>query len=352
VWRTESGDVRWETPAAEAARRHPELVELRAGCYVRRSALRRVVARERGWDFFLTDGTLFVTLSREAKGAAERLGLPHLRHLEPHVAALYREKLREFPYELAATVKLKGLFRTPRELMANALFQTVRYRQLGLPTNYGDTHRGFYYDPIVPMLNRAGFLTRRSLVSKHFPVYEDLMARLVGEDCLWTYRELGLKDAFAHQRGVGARLPHVVVLAEKESLRDAVSAMVREFEMSWIITGGSPKMIQSDFFAPELPSEVRVIAFVDYDPAGWSGAKAFVRHLERYAVKVRGMDYLVRADAFTAEEIELNSLPCPPGKQTEDWVRESGGIGGLARMMHVNHLQPEQRAVDLLRALL
>lgn len=348
VWRTEVGDVRWDHEnAAAAARHHPGLVKLTDGCYVRRGALRRMVARGRGWDVILADGSPFATLSREAKGAAERLGLPHLRHLEPHFPAMYRECLRDYPFELATCKELRGLFRSPRHAIVNVIYQALRFPKPGI---YGTSYRGFYYDPIVPILHRAGFLTRRSLVSKHYPLYQDVLERLVGDDRLFTYRELGFADANAAMRRVGPTRPEVVLVIEKESLLEAAQQMAAEFGVSFIVTGGSPKLLDVEYFAPDLPIEVDVVAVVDYDPPGWGIGRACCGQLERSGVRVRRLHYLVQREAFSATEVELYALPCSPGKQTADWVRESGGIDGAALGIHIDHVKPVERFGKLLEA--
>lgn len=90
------------------------------------------------------------------------LGLQDLYHLQPFLEPLFREGLRDWPGELATTPaeRLRAEFGQgeARRLIANLLWQTVRYRQQGLDPDYGIEHRGYWYVPVVATLARAGML--------------------------------------------------------------------------------------------------------------------------------------------------------------------------------------------------
>ena len=79
--------------------------------------------------------------------------------MEPLTLALTRHRLRDYPLELAVaeSAQLKAWFDSPRQLIANLLYQAVRYRQLGIAREYGDTTHGFWYVPVSATLYRAGF---------------------------------------------------------------------------------------------------------------------------------------------------------------------------------------------------
>jgi hypothetical protein len=66
---------------------------------------------------------------------------------------------------------------------------------------------------------------------------------------------------------------------------------------------------------------------------------------------------VVRPECFSAEEIALYSVACPTrpknvAEKARNWVKTTGGIGGVARGIHANHLPPERvraRVEGLLR---
>ena len=87
------------------------------------------------------------------------------------------------------------------------------------------THRGFWYLLVFATLYRAGFLSDdngEALLN----LYGNVVDELVGDDRLFTYRELGFADP--GRRSLGDRLPHVILLVEKESLQGYALPLVTE----------------------------------------------------------------------------------------------------------------------------
>lgn len=363
AWLTDEGEV----PCAKDAHRlHPELVQLRRDLWVNQRRLGRIQKEASNtWHIRYDDGTLALTVYRirEPK-VAQALGLSSLSHL-PLPRALFREQMRDYPIELAlcSAQQLKSWFSSARQLTANLIFQALRYRQQGVAgTNYGHDHRGFWYAPTNPTLVRAGFLQphpecERATDDPHYVAYTSLLGQLVGEDQLFTYAELGFEDPGAGQ--AGTTRPQTILLVEKDSLEHYARPLADEFGLSWIVTGGYPKLIDVEFFARRLASfglVFRVIAFVDFDPEGWQLADAFVRQLRRFGIEVQTQIlFLVRPESFTAEDLELYALPChsgTPAKSVSAWLERGGGIQGQPLCLHANHLQPLSRLREaLVRAL-
>ena len=77
---------------------------------------------------------------------------------------------------------------------------------------------------------------------------------------------------------------------------------------------GCPSRLSTEYLAVRLrertPAPVWVIAFVDYDAAGWTIGKAVAKQLEELGVKVERLDFLLHEECFTEEEIRLYSHPC------------------------------------------
>jgi len=299
----------------------------------------------------------------------QALGLPHLYFLEPCLQAQYREGLRDYPVELkvAAGDWLRSEFGNSRRLIANILWQVVLWRRQGRSEvqEYGREHRGFFYDPLRTPLHRAGFET----ALRHLPdfgldeadllsfdpgyrIFQEVAGTLIGEDRLFTYQELGFEDPRPDLRSLGSRRPDRLLLAEKQSLARYTRQMGEELGISTLIMGGIPSLLSTEYFVQHLKGagveQIEVAAYGDFDPGGWIAAKSFVDQCERYALKVRSLEYLVVPECFTQEELALHSMPIPvTSPQIEGkikaWLAESGGIEGRAESIGADHLKPLDR---------
>lgn len=284
--------------------------------------------------------------------------------MEPHW-------LQDYPVELAraSAAQLKAWFSIPKRLIGNLLFQTVRYRQLGLPTpGYGKEHRGYWYHPLCATLARAGFMSQRELERWRDPVYrstaggklyalfQDILGELIKNE-VFTFRELGFADP--GNGTVGDRRPNVLLVVEKQSLQESAERLVQEFGVSMIVTGGSPDLLDMEYFAPRLRphAPITMVSLVDFDPGGWIVAESTVDQLRRCGVEfVEGIHHLVRPECFTPEELSLYALPCSTlgGAATiaREWVKRSGGVNGEALGIHSDHLQPVERVLARMAAIL
>lgn len=360
LWGTGQGEVQTEERAEVAALRHPGLIRIGARLWVQRDRVRRVSLTGP----VVLEGGLELEAVQPAfrSGLATALGVDDLEHLRPFTAALVREKLREYPLELARApaASLRSWFTSPRVLIANVIFQALRLAEAGaLPSEYGKTHRGFWYVPLEATLNRAGFVTRpdRGYDDPLWLLYQDVIARLVGDDQLFGYADLGFQDD--HVGGVGALHPEVVLLVEKESVLASARRVAELLGLSWLLTRGTPNLVDVEFFVQSLPlRRLRLIAFVDFDPAGWTLSDTAETQLRRYGCELlQPTEFVVRAECFSAEELELYALPCPThtaalAARARWWLERGGGIDGQALGVHANHLQPWERVRDRVLQLL
>jgi hypothetical protein len=291
------------------------------------------------------------------------LGLTNLACLEPTLKGMAENRLRDYPLELATASgeQLKAWFETPRCLIANLLYQAVRYRQMGIFKEYGTTHRGFWYLPVFATLYRAGFLEEdRDSGEVLCDFYRRIVDELIGDDRLFTYRELGFADP--KNRSIGATRPQVILLVEKESLQGYTERLAAEFGITYMITGGTSKLIDTEYLAEALRAlltgPVVVVSYGDFDPEGWVIADGFVGQLQRYAMDVEGpVARLVLATCFTEEELSLYAIPCSTHNpeavtMAKRWVERSGGVHGRALGIHANHLQPVERVLARMREVL
>ena len=363
IWHTSQGEFRWEEPAAQVAERFPQFVLVVRGYWVNPQRLGRIQpeAETEGRRFLIYSdtGKLLTTIQRSTHHeVAQRFGLPHFYCLEPRNEALSRWRLRDWPVELASAKAdfLKEHFQEPAILIMNVVWQAVRQRFKGSPYPYADDYRGFYYDTLYATLYRAGFMLRflKTPASEDelYVLFQRLVAQAVGEDRLFTFEEMGLADPREHLLSLGTTHPEIVVVAEKNMLAEHLEVLREKYGVTTVITGGQARLLSSEYLAKALKAKVggpvRIIAYVDYDAAGWLIAKTLVSMLERFGVVFsQPVRYLVRAHHFTAEEIELFSLPLPSKtpKVNQSWLEESGGIGGRPLGIHCGRLKPVQRVL-------
>lgn len=282
-----------------------------------------------------------------------------LDQYQPQPECLTRYFVREFPFEIvrAAGDLLRLHFSSPRTLIANLLWQTLERIRQGLPP-YGTTHHGYFYNPLHATLERAGFINEQFTKDAAEELYGRILARMIRDDGLFCYRDLGFKDAFASEREFGTRRPDIVLVIEKDCIAEAGIAAARHCGISWIVTGGIARIVCVEFFCAALQEvyqgPVEVIDFGDFDPGGWVNGHTFVKHLSGYGVLCpRGAQFLTRPELFTQEELELFSRPLSSKDgRVDDWLAETGGIGGQARGIHADWLQPPERVRAALEALL
>lgn len=377
TWHTDDGPVIIERiTAKKASGAHPSL--LRVGLnYINLRRLRRLDRTEvYQAGFVMDDGAQFLVSGAQLNDAVKRLGLADVDYLESTFQPLFRYGLRDYPYEIASApaARLRRDFPTAKLVLANQIYQAVRYRAMGIPVAYGHTQRGFWYMPMVTTLYRAGFLTEeemRVILSRRsdgasprhklFNQMERMLGDMVGTDRLFTYSQLGF-GGNAKEIQVGSTRPQIVVLCEKDSLKKPLALIAEKFGVSTMCSGGTPALVQTENFLEALRAvyggELVVLAFVDFDPDGWGVAEAFCNQLQRYGAQIRGaLRYVVTAEAFTAEELELFSLPCPSGNpasaaKTKKWLANGGGIHGKAMCIHADHLVPPQRVVEIVGRLI
>ncbi|MBX3172565.1 MAG: hypothetical protein KF760_34500 [Candidatus Eremiobacteraeota bacterium] len=372
VLHTMQGDVESPLTAVQKAREFPELVLLARGQYFNRARLRRIERDLTRHRLVMDDGSSLLVSHKNHFQTAKRLGLPHFFDLEPHSPGVWRDHKRDYPYDLinAQGERLKTDFRSARHLLANILWQILRRRKLGIPNHAYADYREIWYYAVKTTLYRAGYLTRsdfdwnpddRGPSTPSFLLLQTLLAQMVGEDRLCTFREFGFKDKDKQEFRIGSRLPQVLVVCEKDSLGDKLEALSEQFGVSYVVLGGQPSLLATEFFSEKIRhlGPLTIIAYVDYDPAGWIIVRSYIEQLARYGVECPGgvHGYLVRPESFTAEELELHALPLEPESASEAgkiklWMQECGGIGGKPMGITANRLDPVERVAVVLQGLL
>ena len=366
--RTDEGEFLSPLTAVQRAKEFPGLLLATRGNYYNPARLRRIERDQTRHRLVLDNGSSLLVSHKFHFKAAQRLGLPHFFHLEPHQPGVWRDDKREYPYDLinAKADRLKADFRSARHLIANLLWQILRRRQRGIPDHPYPDYREVWYYAVKTTLYRAGYLSRAELAmratsSPSFLLLQTVMAQMVGEDRLCTFREFGFEDKGTEDYRIGHLRPNVLIVCEKDSLSPKLHYLNERFGVSTIVLGGQPSLIGSEFFAEKIAhlGPIHVIAYVDYDPAGWIIARSFVEQLKRYGIECPGgvRAFLVLPQYFSAEELELFALPiesesAASAAKAQLWLQETGGSNGQPWSITANRLDPAERVAAVLEAYL
>lgn len=382
TWHTDRGEL----PAgahengAVLARWHPDLRAAGRNYYVnpmRMRSLRRVVGR-RFFTVAFDDGSELELTEPTGAALARSLGLEDPDELPGETGtqqALRRLGIRRWPVRLSeapAGFLAPEFGLDPERLVANLITQTVESRRRGEPSADGTTHRGYYYNPVRPALQRSGCMLlelypKKPRVPLEAQAAYSLMCtvctHVVGDARLFTYRDLGFRALHPEYRLLGARHPEVLVFVEKETLLDRARMLHRERGVSAFISGGLPPLIGAEDLAERLRArgveEVLIVSVCDFDPVGYDLPQMHADHLARYGVGTRGILRLVTPDRFTPEERRRLAVPIrttgPPNwrARVQGWLETTGGIEGQALALYADHLQPTDRVLaafdDLVR---
>jgi hypothetical protein len=356
-----------ETPAGcpiELARaQHAGLVRVTDDCYINRQHLLSIGKR---YQLHLAGGMRRNPgTAHHARLLAAELGLPNLWSLDTR-EELFHYSFRDYAFELAAASgeRLRGEFKKAIQLISAIVWQNFCFRKAGLDSGYGDSFSGFFYMPLQPALHRAGFLSNREFKAplqnrpcsnkdRLYADFCDLVWSCVYRYKLFSYQEFGFVDPRPEKRLVGTQRPEVILLVEKGDLiEDFAVRLHHELGLSVLILGGSPKLIDVEYFARALRQvhggEIRVLAYVDHDWPGSLIGPAFVEQMAFMGFACTQLQMVVSPDCFEAEELERYSLPvsaCDPGQLTvvDKWMAQGGGIGGEQRSIQANCLVPYQR---------
>lgn len=380
-WRLDQGTMPAERTASHSLHAHPHLAQI-GFFYLNLQRLRRLRTGVPRRLAELDTGETLPLHARAPKRLMRALGIRSFRTLPGTTRqqeALLRERLRDwagplFP-EPPRELTREGGATSPRALLANLCWRLVRAGRQGPEALYGRNHRGLLYHPGFALLALAGFREPTRLVAaggpawnawfarerdilhdSHYLLLIQLLTRLVGRDRLFDYEALGFHDPRPERRRLGSRRPDIVVVLEKNGFQPVADALGREFGVTTIVVGGTPRLIATEWLAKDLlragVKRVRILTVVDWDPGGHIAGRALGPHLIRFGLQVEEpATHLVTPERFTQRELDLFSFPIlqTTAKQRtrlRHWMEGGGGIAGEPRGIRGDFLRPVERILE------
>lgn len=395
AWVTDRGRV--PVPGIKSgpilAAHHPDLVRVTQSCHANPSRLRalsRVLGGAQRCLLHFDQGSTLTLSMPGALKLARNLGARDYDWVggESDVQRELRVLgLQRWPLDLL-TAPSEFLAREfpsqPARLLANLALATVEAHARGESVPNG--HRRWYYTVARPALLAAGHLhgregeepverplqlpetrKRRNRAGEyrtfgHPPPLDAQTAwllvclvwpHLVGTLRLFSYRDAGFEDQKPESRILGDRHPQVIVLVEKDALRERALALHRRFGVTVYVTGGTPPLVGSELLSEQLAllgvTSVRIVSYCDFDVVGWDMPVMLAEQLQRYGLQVDALRRLVKPEWFTRAELARLSLPLPTRgganwrSRVARFMAETGGIDGQRRGIQADFLFPMER---------
>lgn len=354
-------------PLELAVKGHEGLVGVRRGLYVNRHRIAATRQHDGKLIVRLDTGEEFrAGLNYAGQQIGWALGLTNPGKLLPYHLGFWKLELRDYPYEIAAAsaAVLKRDFHSPRQLIANVIWQAFTTPGLG----YGSTFGEFFYLPLHALLHRAGYLPRAelrkpsTLTERLKLVFYTTIHLMVWRYRFFSYREFGFADERPGNRLIGQRRPELLLVVEKgDQLERFGRRLQRHLGCSLHITGGAPKLLDTEYLAFDLKAagvgEVDMLVYGDFDVGGWGVGSGLVKQLKFLGIGCRRRRHVVVPQCFRLEELVLYSQPIlvqntSQAVRLSKWLQQTGGIAGQPRSIHANWLKPYERVLARVEELL
>jgi hypothetical protein len=126
-------------------------------------------------------------------------------------------------------------------------------------------------------------------------------------------------------------------VAEKRGHFPLLKQISEDFDVTVFSLGGQPGLLSTEYFVDELKAagielgqDFPLLTIVDYDPAGDSIVRTFVRQLQELGVGSVLRTDLVGPKNMTASQVELNKFRLSRAKSERKkiakWLAETGGV--------------------------
>jgi len=344
---------------AGASRRYPggkEIEELLAAGPV--EVLQAEKEREEECELHLAGCKDTVPVTSTYAGAVkELLGISTFAHLVPDhpedrrhreldiVDFAWRELQRLDPADEAAVTaykehwdvktfdkpRLKKYFRRvtseeidKRKFIRNIIWQLHRWYGKGIAEPQRRSIRAFWYRMIKPSLGHHGDL----LEPNDDDIFYDVLEKMILEEKLFKYRDLGFQDVNADNRRIGERRPEIILEAEKKTFKPDIIRLADEFGITYICHERTPGNLSLEYFSDELyaaAGEKPLIIFTisDLNPPGFFIERFFLKRLQWYGHELARVCRLVdlSEEAFPDQSvIQYQRCPVAKYKETDDGV--------------------------------
>jgi hypothetical protein len=206
--------------------------------------------------------------------------------------------------------------------------------------------------PGLDLLQTLGWLGRAAREKYITDTMTEAFDDLFLQGILDFEEDFGFDDPGEARYQIGENKAGKLLATEKLGLRRLAQKMGRLHRISWFVSHGEPSLLALYFMAKKLRLRVQSVevgAVTDYDPFGYSIASSVQLKLQAAPLFGAGKVELVRLTGsqamirrlFTPEELErakrdLKRYHRVKRKQIENWMKQTGGIGGEEYGLHID----------------
>ena len=215
-------------------------------------------------------------------------------------------------------------------IIKNLIWQTYTGIQAKKIPPFEGNLRSYWYF-IKPVLARVNLLEG----SDHYQTMLKAFVEFVGRYRLFRYMDFGFDDDSWENRRIGNKNPQIIVFAEKTGWMRILREIHKTFDVTVIALGGAPSLLTTEYTVAHITKATNrklfhLISAVDYDPAGYSIARAFANQIITQGIEDCELIDLIIPANYTQEEIELFKFPIPAKQKTKlkKWLKITGGING------------------------
>lgn len=243
-------------------------------------------------------------------------GWRELRGLDPADAATVaafeeRWDVRKFSRErMLSYFRQFGVNEIDRKrVIKNILYQMYRWIKKGIEPPSDGNIRSLWYK-VKQILSYHS----NALEPGDRDLFYATLQEMVEVKRFFRYKDFGFMDMNEHYRGIGDRLPHVILAAEKDGLFIFIQKLAAQVGASFICLKGEPAAIAMEYFSDDLAAACgakpkTIFSVSDIDPSGSSIKGSLIEGLSsRGHVIDRTVD-LYESKMFTDEEIQYVRYP-------------------------------------------
>ena len=170
-----------------------------------------------------------------------------------------------------------------RKFVRNIIWQLYRWYGQGIAEPMRRSIRAFWYRMIKPALGHHGDL----LDPNDDDMFYDVLEKMILEEKLFKYRDLGFLDVNADNRRIGDRRPEIILEAEKKTFKPDIISLSDEFGLTYICHERAPGNISLEYFSDELyaaagDKPLVIFTISDLNPAGFYIERFFLERLQWY----------------------------------------------------------------------
>lgn len=196
-----------------------------------------------------------------------------------------------------------------RQVIKNIIWQMFRWIKKGIEPPSDGNIRSLWYRIKAVLAFHSDILEPGDV-----DIFYNVLQEMVEDKGLFRYKDFGFMDMNEPYRGIGTKVPEIILASEKIGHYFFIKKLAAEVGTSFICLKGEPAVISIEYFSDDLElacgdKPKTVFCISDVDPAGYSIERNLVSGLQRLGHHIKGVIKLVDPSIFSSEEIAIVRFP-------------------------------------------